>query len=216
MKKLPLIVALFPLLLALSGDTAALQEQPQEQRTDRWTEDTSSQLIFFAVIEGLYLDGVTNETVELIIGPGDKPDYERYREHFIYACPLCHPAYEAFKLYHQRQLVYGIKPPDINTFGKGLDPEIITQLKSPKHTVRLEAIKGLVKKWTNQRVEKMRLVDQELSTLTQLITVGRKQGMGRLQKQMNDPNARHDPTWKACAICDGSFEAFTIDPKKNQ
>ena len=53
MKKLPLIVALFPLLLALSGDTAALQEQPQAQRTDRWTEDTSSQLIFFAVIEGL-------------------------------------------------------------------------------------------------------------------------------------------------------------------
>ena len=216
MKQLLAIVALLPVLLVLSGDSAELTKQQQLQRKPRWSEDASSQLIFFAVLEGLYLDGVSSDTVELIIGPKDKPVYEAFREHFIYACPLCHPAYEALKLYHQRQLVYGIKPPDINTFGKGLDPEIITQLKSPKHTVRLEAIKGLVKKWTNQRVEKMRLVDKELSTLTQLIAVGRKQGMGRLQKQMNDPNARHDPTWKACAICDGSFEAFTIDPKKNQ
>lgn len=151
MKKLPLIVALFPLLLALSGDTAAFQAQ----RKDRSTEDTSSQLIFFAVIEGLYLDGVTNETVELIIGPGDKPDYEGYREHFIYACPLCHPAFEAFTLYRQRQVIYGLKPPGIDTFGKGLDPKLITQLKSPVRNVRLAMIKTLVQKWTTQRIEKL-------------------------------------------------------------
>ena len=213
MKQLLAIVALLPVLLVLSGDSAELTKQQQLQRKPRWSEDASSQLIFFAVLEGLYLDGVSSDTVELIIGPKDKPVYEAFREHFIYACPLCHPAFEAFTLYRQRQVIYGLKPPGIDTFGKGLDPKLITQLKSPVRNVRLAAIKTLVQKWTTQRIEKLRLVDEERATFTRMIAVGRKQGMGRLQAQLNDPNAKHDPTWKACAICDGSFDAFTFEPK---
>lgn len=213
---LAVAIVVLAVVLALSGGANEFAEQQQVKRNPHWIEEPSSQLIFFAVTEGLYIDGLSNETVELIIGPQEMSDYERYRKHFIYACPLCHPAYEAFKLYHQRQDFYGIKPGDINTFGKGLDPALVAQLQSRQRSVRLKAVETLIKKWVNRRIEKMRLSDQERFTLTRLIEEGRKQGMARLEKQINDPNAKHDPTWKACAVCDGSFGACKMNPKKDR
>src|SRR5688572_10638658 len=70
-----------------------------------WPETRAGQLIFFAVLEGLYRDGVINGDVDLIIPPGEggKPAFDQ--ETFVYACPLCHPAFEAFRLYRQRQPV---------------------------------------------------------------------------------------------------------------
>ena len=33
---------------------------------------------------------------------------------------------------------------------------------------------------------------------------------------INDPKVKHDPTWKACAICDGSFDVFKIKSKQQR
>ena len=216
MRMFQTIIAVLTVVLPLSGCANKFAAQQQVKRNSRWIQDPSSQLIFFAVTDGLYIDGVSNETVELIIGTEDMPDYQRFRKHFIYACPLCHPAYEAFKLYHQRQNFYGLKPPGLNTFGTGLDPALIRQLKSQERAVRLKAVETLIQKWVNRRIEIMRLSDEERSTMTQLIEEGRKEGMARLEKQINDPSAKHDPAWKACAVCDGSFGACKMNPKKHR
>ena len=54
------------------------------------------QFIFFAVVEGLYEDGVSSETVDLII------PYNDFYEHFIYGCSMCMPTYDALTLYRGR------------------------------------------------------------------------------------------------------------------
>src|SRR5262245_60918988 len=53
-----------------------------------WTEDAYSQTVFFAVLEGLYRDGVSTEVVELALA-GDPAT--RQWDLFVYACPLCTP-----------------------------------------------------------------------------------------------------------------------------
>src|SRR2546429_752891 len=74
-----------------------------------WTQSRASQLVFFAVLEGLYRDGVSNDTVDLIIPPGANGAARFEPEHFVYACPLCHPAFEAFSLYRHRKEIFGFK-----------------------------------------------------------------------------------------------------------
>src|SRR5436190_20481243 len=64
-----------------------------------WFQTRASQLVFFAVLEGLYRDGVSNDVVDLII-PSDKNCSSQFDlEHLVYACPICHPAFEALRLY---------------------------------------------------------------------------------------------------------------------
>src|SRR5213075_2023498 len=58
-----------------------------------WPHARASQLIFFAVLEGLYRDGVKNDDVDLIIPPSSKeegkPKFEP--EHFVYAAHFAIP-----------------------------------------------------------------------------------------------------------------------------
>lgn len=185
------------------------------KRAAKWTQDESSRLIFFAVLEGLYTDGVSDKSVELIIGPQDKHDAHRYREHFVYACPLCHPAFEAFKLYQQRKEIYGLKPAGINTFGDGLKMAIVAQLQSEKRIDRLKAIESLTTKWIQQRMDIMRLTDEERAAVAQLLEEGRKSGMEMLERQIKESKGKHDPNWKSCAICDGSVGACKLNPTKD-
>src|SRR5437762_8328771 len=95
-----------------------------------WVQLRASQLVFFAVLEGLYRDGISNEVVDSIIPP-DKNGKGRFdSEHFVYACPICHPAFEAFRLYRLRVDFYGFKAP-VATFRPGLDRDVTVSLPSP-------------------------------------------------------------------------------------
>src|SRR5262249_22021904 len=105
-----------------------------------WYANAAGHMIFFAVLEGLYTDGVSNEIVDLIIPKG------QYDDHFVYTCPLCHPAYEAFWLYRKRQHFYGLKASK-DTFGGGISGKVVEQLHSPERAVRLGAIQGLIQGW---------------------------------------------------------------------
>src|SRR5215467_14071305 len=58
-----------------------------------WVNSRASQLVFFAVLEGLYRDGVSNDIVDLIVPPNKDGQSRFDSEHFVYACPLCHPAF---------------------------------------------------------------------------------------------------------------------------
>lgn len=169
-----------------------------------WPQTQASQLIFFAVLEGLYRDGVTNSDVDQIIPPGPDGKASFDKEVFVYACPLCHPAFEAFRLYRQRERIYGSKAA-INTFGPGLDETMRARLHSANAAERRQAIEGLINRWVGQRLEMLRLTGAEREAITREIEQGRKQGMGGLQQQVKTGDVSQSRT--NCAICDGSFGA---------
>src|SRR3954454_17052964 len=85
-----------------------------------WKEDPASRMVFFAVLEGLYTDGVSSEAVDGIIGKKTKDGKGDIKATFVIECPLCHPVYEAFCLYRQRPAFSGEKGTK-DTLGKGLD-----------------------------------------------------------------------------------------------
>jgi len=172
-----------------------------------WPETRAGQLIFFAVLEGLYRDGVTNSDVDLIIPPNERGQPEFDEEHFVYACPLCHPAFEALRLYRQRERIFGLKA-KVDTFGVGLDEAVRTRLRSQNADERRQAIEGLISRWVSQRLEMMRLTAAEREDITREIEQGRKQGMSGLKNAVQAGQASQSRT--NCAVCDGSFGACKL------
>ena len=172
-----------------------------------WAETQAGQLVFFAVLEGLYRDGAKDDDVDLVIPPGEngKPKFDQ--EHFVYACPLCHPAFEAFRLYRQREYFYGFKA-QVNTLGPGLDQGIKKRLRSQNADERRQAIEGLTSRWVSQRLKMMRLTDAEREAITREVEQGRKQGMGGLKNATQSGQTGQSRT--NCPICDGSFGACKL------
>jgi hypothetical protein len=196
------IALVFGVALAMCGCGA----EENEKYID-WAKDDACQLVFHAVLEGLYADGVQNEVVDLIIPPGDK----QFSTHFVYACPLCHPAFEAFRLYRQRPESFFGRKDDLDTFGKGLKNEVVSKLKSKEKNERLEQIRGLVTTWIARRVDSMRLNETERAELVMKLTHRLKMGM--LAMESADFGA------KECAICvgavDGARKNENEKPKEN-
>ena len=156
------------------------------------------------MLEGLYRDGVSNDAVDLIIPPGQngKPRFDL--EHFVYACPLCEPAFEAFRLYRQRGEFYGFKA-RLDTFGPGLDEALEARLRSQDAGEQRQAIEDLISRWVGERLDLMRLSDAEREATTHEMEEGRKQGMNGLK-----PGSQ---TRTNCPICDGSFGACKLLPR---
>jgi hypothetical protein len=189
--------------LTLGGVGSSRPHPSASQNT--WVQSEASQLVFFAVLEGLYRDGVMNEDVDLIIPPGTNGQPKFDSEHFVYACPLCHPAYEAFKLYRQRQEFYGFKSP-VDTLGTGLDEATRQRLHSEDHADRRRVIEDLINRWVGERLEMMRLSADERRAITAEMEQGRKKGMGGLKQA----SATSSQIRTNCPICDGSFGACKL------
>jgi hypothetical protein len=166
-----------------------------------WLQSRASQLVFFAVLEGLYRDGVSSADVDLIIPPGKVGNGRFDLEHFVYACPLCHPAFEAFKLYRQRGAFYGLKA-QLDTLGEGLGQAVEVRLRGSDAGQRRQAIEELISRWVGQRLEMMRLSKEERAAITSEMEQGRKKGMGGLKQASPTSQTRTN-----CPICDGSFGA---------
>lgn len=193
------VVSVVALRLGGAGNTSTANNA----RGD-WPQSRASQLVFFAVLEGLYRDGAKNDDVDLIIPPEKNGEPKFDNEHFVYACPLCHPAFEAFRLYRQREVIYGLKA-RVDTFGPGLDQAVIARLRSNDAGQRRQAIEDLISRWVSQRLEMMRLTDAEREAITREMEQGRKQGMGGLKQSA--PAGQASLTRTNCPICDGSFGA---------
>ena len=187
------------LLTLMAADRSA-----QNRVRTSWPESRATQLVFFAVLEGLYRDGVSNGDVDQIIPPGEggKPRFDT--NNFVYACPLCHPAFEAFRLYRQREPFYGLKTPR-DTLGPGLEPAVAARLHSPDATERRQAVEALINRWVSQRLQMMRLSESEREEITNEIQQGRKQGMSELRQANQTTQTRTN-----CPICDGSFGACQL------
>ena len=75
------------LVAVLLAGAAALPTLGQE-REDGMSVPDEHTMIFFAVLEGLYRDGASNEAVDAILRQDDKGGYI----HFVYGCPICTPS----------------------------------------------------------------------------------------------------------------------------
>jgi hypothetical protein len=166
-----------------------------------WAQSRASQLVLFAVLEGLYRDGVSNEDLDHIIPPGKNGHDNFDPQHFVYACPLCHPAFEAFRLYRHREDFYGFKG-RVDTFGPGLGDAVTVGLRDPDAGRRRQAIEGLINRWVRQRLDLMRLTAAEREAITREMEQGRKKGMNGLKQASQ--------TRTNCPICDGSFGACKL------
>jgi hypothetical protein len=168
----------------------------QEQRYTDWASDPASQMIFHAVLEGLYTDGMSNDDVDCVIPIDPKSGSRNFAEHFVYSCPLCHPAYEAFVMYRGRPEFSGRKGTK-DSFGTGLDAAISARLHDKDVYVRRRAIGKLIEGWVQTRLESMRLTEAERASWGERLVMLRKQGMDALFK--NQLATYKD---KGCAVCD--------------
>ena len=164
-----------------------------------------SQFIFFSVLEGLYEDGVSSETLNLII-----PN-KSFSEHFIYGCSMCLPTYNAMILYRSRAPFYSLKvdgrfdpPKQWDTFGNGLGEDVVTQLKSSNKEIRLKAIEALIKKWMDRRIERMRLSPKEYADLVDRLEEARAAADKLVERWKKNNNYGIESTRLHCAICEGA------------
>ncbi|MDP6112605.1 MAG: hypothetical protein QGF00_18050 [Planctomycetota bacterium] len=175
-----------------------------------WFSDETSQFVFFAVLEGLYRDGLSTETVELIIPRRDRGTRPSM-ENFIYTCPLCHPSYEAFVIYLCRKPFYGQKGSSVETFGKGLPEATISALKSADGKTRRGMIRQLISKWVQIKLESMNLTDKGLREWQEKIKKLHGQGTAVLKRFKANSNGEYYKNlykdWEECPVCAGSLEA---------
>jgi hypothetical protein len=166
--------------------------------------DGTSRFIFYAVIEGLYEDGLSNEDVAQILMRKEKQSYF----HFIYACPICTPTIWALETYRMRpERFYGLKMRG-STFGQGLPEDLKKQLYSEDANQRLIAINTLVQKWMKRRIAAMNLSKSERSVLVKALEQKRRDGMNVLKIFREEKHlAENAPAYvdlEECAVCNGA------------
>jgi hypothetical protein len=207
---LPRIAAIFSVLtlMFIPGAAAPPVQIDDDPTKIDWARDRTCQLVFHAVLEGLYSDGVSNDIVDRILDVDPATKQMRFDTHFVYCCPLCHPAYEAFILYRNRGHFYGRKDA-LDTFGPGLEPSLRRQLLSPDVKVRLEALHKVIQRWVTLRLDSMRLSGVEKTEWAERLAIRRKAGMMHLEKSRFGGK---EAGFKGCAICDGSADACPLKP----
>jgi hypothetical protein len=168
--------------------------------------DAFAQLVFFAVLEGCYRDGVATSTVDALLTPGADTDLP---EIFVYACPLCSPAHDALRLYKRRQPFFGMKgEPD--TFGPGLPDAVKRALEAPGAASRRDAWGKQVEKWVEQRLTSLRLTPEERRAMDLGLQLRRKAGMKLLEQYKTSQKPGHYARMKECPSCDGAADAGRV------
>ena len=181
--------------------------QPSAELSDSrfaGARDEFDQEIFFAVLEGLYRDGVSTEVVEKILVTDEVTGYPA---NFIWCCPICMPALDAFNLYRARPRFVAIKTYK-DTFGEGLSAEVIARLENPVMQVRQGAIRELVESWVRQRVDSQNLTYDERLRFEENMRMRRKQGMEFLHSYQEQGLGGSYVEMNDCAFCDGANDAF--------
>ena len=163
-------------------------------------------LVFLAVLEGAFVDGLGDDELTVLLRRDDGADFHD----FIYACPICMPTVHALQVYQARPALYGRKSG--NTFGRGLPRELRRQLHSADPEVRLAAVSALVDRWIGRRLRVMRLTGAELQRWHDAIAAGHERGAELLATyRRNGKVGRKAPAYaevdSECAICAGATRA---------
>ena len=95
-----------------------------------------------------------------------------------------------------------------DTFGTGLPDKIRTELHSDNSSTRRSAIRKLIKKWTDERIVKLRLSKEEEALLRKQLAEMRKKGENLLKKWQSDESdfQQFYKDWEECALCSGASQ----------
>lgn len=155
--------------------------------------------VFFAVVEGLYNDGLDESSVVAIIG-------ENMSDNFIVGCPICHPAYDAFLLYRVKPLFQSRKRPT-DKFGKGLDVEERKALVGEPNE-RREQLRDSISKWVEERIKSMNLDEDQAKDLRAELKEMSDRGTEQLESLKNGGNGEFFQKiyadWEFCPSCSGT------------
>ena len=150
-----------------------------------------SATIFYAVLEGLYDEGVANDDVDILLR---EDPATKLPMHFVSGCPLCHPAIDALRLDRGRPKVHGQKG-DPDTFGPGLSAAEREALRNADILVRLPVLGAFVERSLQRKLSSLRLTKEERTTWHLALGDMRKKGAALLVAA------------KGCAVCDGMRDA---------
>ena len=142
------------------------QNKPKPDVANRnveWQKEEMCQFVFFAVLEGLYRDGIQNEIVDAIIGDKIVKKENKVKTHFVFRCKLCHATYEAFRTYRNRPAFMQTK--EASTFGKGVDLNGLKKLRSNDARTRIYAMGALVRPWIMHRIKETRKTAEEKTAM---------------------------------------------------
>lgn len=201
---LPLLLA-WLFVIPFAGQPSA---QEPERRKHHFSE--ARRFVFYAVLEGCYEDGLTGGAIDLII-PADEDGHRQLTVNFVYQCPLCGPAFDAFNVYSTRQR-FANAPKDVgqdpyNTFGEGLSAEVMGELAKPGLPCR-NAIQSLIDKWVTARMKRLRLTEDETTTLREELAEMRKSGEFWLKSFQRGGHGyklkEAYKDWNSCPICSGA------------
>ena len=66
-----------------------------------WQDDPVCEFVICEILEGISIDGVTEEVVDSLVPQGHGRRDESLKTNFVAQCALCHPVYEALKIYQR-------------------------------------------------------------------------------------------------------------------
>ena len=186
------VTAMIGLFAVAPGVSAPQDPKPV---VSRWQDDPACRMVFFAVLEGLYTDGVPNEVVDLIT----PKEGDAVRHSFVVECPLCHPVLEAFRLYQSRRPFAQDKG---DTFGKmEVKPELLTALKSDSVFTRIQAMGRLVQPWIERRLALMRLDAKEMAEWKAKLLARAKEGGELFDRLKREKGSTYEKDWQFYAGC---------------
>lgn len=190
-------LSLLPLARLAAGGGPAC-EQARAARP----EVQFDQEIFFAVLEGLYRDGVTSEVVEAVIARDPESGYP---QSFVQGCPICMPALDAFQLYLARP-PFASRKLEADTFGPGLAQADNALLASADLKVRRAALQAHVERWMQAHMQRLRLDEREREHWNLTLAYLAKQGMSTLS-QFKQSGLAIYADFETCPLCQGVSDA---------
>lgn len=166
----------------------ARQDQPRQISAVEFRR-----FIFFAVLEGLFEDGVPNKLVERVLEADAKGAYVN----FVYGCPICMPAVEAFRAFATRwDTFYYAQKGESYFHGPSVPDDIAKVLDDSDAAKRRAGLQKLIERHVKRRMDLLHLDEGERKAWRAAIEGGRKKGMELLQAQKLD--------LKQCPTCDGA------------
>jgi hypothetical protein len=168
-----------------------------------WTRIESARLIFTAVSEGLQEEPLDDELLAVIVPNAADGRLVFESRFFIWGCPLCHPAFEAFRAQrlHPKRFV-GL---DRNTLSSSnLSADFRSRLLHSSAIIQRNAVEELVTVWVKRHLDRCHYSDTKLKTLQKDFELGQAEAL-RLIIQARDALKSYDRG--SCPICQGSIGA---------
>ncbi|MEW6278107.1 MAG: hypothetical protein AB1758_05750 [Candidatus Eremiobacterota bacterium] len=160
------------------------------------------EFVFFACLEGLYHEGLPDDAVDGLL----VRDSQGQLVSFVYACPICHPVYDALALYRQRQVLLGSKSGS-RDFRRDITQAELAELRSQDPARRTAALGALVRKWVDRKVEASRWTPAERAAWDARFEEAREQGERQL-KAYQKLGMQGYSLMKSCKLCDGANEGL--------